>query len=53
MIETLVMLGFVLIGCGTITYGVSQWSGPGGWVTFGCCCLLAAFWPFLRGRLFE
>lgn len=49
----LMTLGLASVGCGAITYGVSQWSGPAGWVSFGCCCLLFAAWPFLRMRWFD
>lgn len=51
--EIFITLGSAVIGCSAIVYGVSRWSGPAAWVTFGTCCLLVALWPFLRSRWFE
>lgn len=53
MIETITMLVFAVIGCGAVVFGVSQWSGPGGWVAFGIFCILIALWPLLRTQWFE
>ncbi len=34
-----------LIGCVLLTYGIGQWSTPGGYVTAGVLLLGIAVWP--------
>jgi hypothetical protein len=50
--ELLILL-FATTGFASIIYGVSQLSTPAGWITFGCCCLLLAGWPFIRERILR
>lgn len=50
--DTLIMLVLAVLGFGSATYGIAQWSRPAGWVAFGGCCLVAAVWPFLREKWF-
>ncbi len=34
-----------LIGCALLTYGIGQWSTPGGYVTAGLLLIGVAIWP--------
>ncbi len=37
--------GLGLIGCALLTYGIGQWSTPGGYVTAGILLIGVAIWP--------